>query len=313
VLTVGGNSYTTYCGPQNGASSPTIQCTFPSGLIDPGAMFTLTFTTTPVYPPSQLNFYFASDGSGTTTSGTFMGPTPPVAPCPAITLSPPSLPSGSPGQPYMETITASGGAGPYTFTLGGGSLPPGMTLAPNGTLSGTPTTPGTYNLVVNVLDANNCPGTRSFMIDVFQPVTPAPSKCSVLRLKLDPTLLNKKGLAPDKHDFGVGFEWRMTCTTGGGHCKATISFRPPVVFAGSVPLPKQNFHLNVKRMTFTCSSPCMTSTTGRFEIKMLSRSRLNTLFGRTLAYHVVTKCGGVKKVVTVKVFIDDHGVLRRPH
>jgi Putative Ig domain len=311
VVTSGSSTSTMACTPEM-ASLPTVHCTFPPPSIVNGDSFTITFKVSPGYPPNQPNDYSADDGTGFTT-GMITGPTPPVAPCPTITVGPPSLPTGSPGQPYSEMIGASGGANPYTFTLGGGSLPPGITLAPNGTLSGTPTTPGTYNFVVNVLDANNCPGTRSFMIDVFQPVTPAPCKCSVLKLKLDPTLLNMKGLAPDKHDFGVGFVWRMTCTTGGGGCTATILFRPPVVFAGAVPLPKHNFHLNVKRMTFTCSGPCATSTTGRFQIKMLSRGQLNTLFGRTLAYQVVTKCGGVTKVITVKVFIDDHGVLRRPH
>lgn len=313
VLTVGGMTSTTDCVPNNGGTRPTVDCTFPSGLIAPGTSFTITLTTTPAYPANQSNFYLANDGTGGG-SGTFMGPTPPVAPCPSITLSPPSLPTGSPGQSYMETITASGGAGPYTFKLGGGSLPPGITLGPNGALSGTPTTPGTYNFVVNVIDANGCPGTGNFMITVFQPVTPKPTpcKCAKLTVKFDPTLLNKKGLRPDKHDFGVGIVWRMPCTSGNGGCTAAMLFSPPEVFAGTVPLPKNNFHLALTRLIGFCGGPCGKSTTGHFQIKMRSRGQLNTLFGRTLAYRVATHCGGVTKVVIVRVFINDHGVLRRP-
>lgn len=37
-----------------------------------------------------------------------------------------------------------GGGGPYTYTLANGALPPGITLASDGTLSGTPTTAGSY-------------------------------------------------------------------------------------------------------------------------------------------------------------------------
>jgi hypothetical protein len=312
VLTVNSMTYTIYCDPVTGGSAPTIACTFPAGLIPPTQAFTLTFKTNPAYPANQSNDYSANDGTGPT-SNTFVGPTPlpAKAPCPALTLVPPSLPTGSPGSPYMETITASGGAGPYMFSVSGGSLPPGITLAANGVLSGTPTTAGTYTFTVDVVDANGCPGTGSFTIDVYQPVKPPPCKCAKLTIKLDPTLLNKKGLPADKHDFGVGFTWRMTCTAGSGGCKATILFRPPQVFAGSVPVPASNFHLNIKRLTFTCNGPCGKSKVGRFQIKMLSRGQLNTLFGRTLVYSVRLKCGGLFRTVKVRLFIDDSGVLRR--
>jgi hypothetical protein len=39
----------------------------------------------------------------------------------------------------VSTHTASGPPGPYTFTLTGGALPPGITLSPSGALTGTTT------------------------------------------------------------------------------------------------------------------------------------------------------------------------------
>src|SRR5262249_5044926 len=51
-----------------------------------------------------------------------------------------SLPNGLVGTPYSANLSASGGIAPLTFSATG--LPAGITLAPNGSLSGTPTVPG---------------------------------------------------------------------------------------------------------------------------------------------------------------------------
>jgi hypothetical protein len=136
--------------------------------------------------------------------------------------------------------------------------------------------------------------------------------CEKMKVKLDPTLLNKTHLRPDQHAFGVGFTWRMTCSKGNGGCKGTVVFSPPKILAGALPAPPPGgLHLNLKQLTFACKSACRTSTQGRFEIKMLSREQLNKLFGRTLAYTVRLICpGGKGGTVMVKVLVDQHGVLR---
>jgi hypothetical protein len=64
----------------------------------------------------------------------------------------PTLTAGQPAS--AEIFTASGGDGNYTWTISSGALPPGITLSGNSgasvSLSGTPTTPGTYNFRVRV-------------------------------------------------------------------------------------------------------------------------------------------------------------------
>src|SRR5215470_16504605 len=72
--------------------------------------------------------------------------------CPVITVNPATLPAGTNGAPYNQTITATGGVGPYSFTISSGTLPPGFSLASNGNLTGSPTTPGTYNFSVRATD-----------------------------------------------------------------------------------------------------------------------------------------------------------------
>src|SRR5581483_7470347 len=57
-----------------------------------------------------------------------------------------ALPNGSVGVPYSQSLLTFGGA--VTWALGSGSaLPPGLSLSPSGTISGTPTTNGVFSFV----------------------------------------------------------------------------------------------------------------------------------------------------------------------
>jgi hypothetical protein len=72
-----------------------------------------------------------------------------------IAVTPTRVPMGRVGVAYSVPLVPSGGAAPYVIALQGGSdLPPGLTLAPNGLLSGTPTHAGNFGLNVIVTDAN---------------------------------------------------------------------------------------------------------------------------------------------------------------
>lgn len=65
-----------------------------------------------------------------------------------------SLPNATYGSTYAATLAASGGVPPYTWTVSSGGLPAGLTLAPDGTISGSPTGPaGTTVFTVRVVDA----------------------------------------------------------------------------------------------------------------------------------------------------------------
>jgi ABC-type transport system substrate-binding protein len=59
---------------------------------------------------------------------------------------------------FNETFTQSGGAGAITYTIETGTLPNGMTLASDGTLSGTPTQKGSFPIKVRATDAGGCFG-----------------------------------------------------------------------------------------------------------------------------------------------------------
>jgi hypothetical protein len=73
------------------------------------------------------------------------GPTGPTFQITDTTLRP-----GVVGQPYADTLDATGGARAKSWTLVRGTLPPGLALLTNGVLSGTPTTAGTFTFDVRV-------------------------------------------------------------------------------------------------------------------------------------------------------------------
>lgn len=69
-----------------------------------------------------------------------------------LTITTSSLPDGNVGVAYSQNLVAIGGTPAYSWSLFSGSLPPGLNLASNGTISGDPTTAGTYNFTVQVTD-----------------------------------------------------------------------------------------------------------------------------------------------------------------
>ena len=82
------------------------------------------------------------------------------------------------GQAYGTTLAAAGGVGPYTWSLAAGSsLPPGLTLYPNGQITGTPTLGGQYSFTAAVTDSESPPVTvtAQFTLFVILNVTTGPN------------------------------------------------------------------------------------------------------------------------------------------
>ena len=66
-----------------------------------------------------------------------------------------TIPAGTVDQSYNAVLAVGGGSSPYHFSVSAGVLPPGINLNPTtGTLSGMPTTAGTYSFEVTVTDSS---------------------------------------------------------------------------------------------------------------------------------------------------------------
>ena len=85
-----------------------------------------------------------------------------------LSITTPSLPSGSIGQVYDQTIQTVGGVGALNFTISQGSLPAGLTLSQTtGVISGTPTLPvGTSSFTVRVQDSGGQNATKALSITI---------------------------------------------------------------------------------------------------------------------------------------------------
>jgi hypothetical protein len=86
-------------------------------------------------------------------------------------IDPPVLPPGSVSLPYSVTLTAAGGAAPYSWSVTAGSLPAGVTFRPDGSVAGTPTAAGQFTFTVTVTDAVGGRTTKEFSLTIAATLT----------------------------------------------------------------------------------------------------------------------------------------------
>jgi IPT/TIG domain/Putative Ig domain len=92
-----------------------------------------------------------------------------------LTVVTTSLASGSDKASYAETLIATGGITPYTWNLASGALPPGVALSSSaGTLTGSPTSSGSFSFSVGVRDSSHPSGyaTQALSISIGSTVSP---------------------------------------------------------------------------------------------------------------------------------------------
>lgn len=92
-----------------------------------------------------------------------------------LTITTTTLPNATVSSAYSQTVSATGGTSPYTFSESGSNLGSGactgLSIASNGTVSGTPTTSGTCSWTALVTDNVSATDTQALTITV----DPAPS------------------------------------------------------------------------------------------------------------------------------------------
>ena len=104
------------------------------------------------------------------------------AACAAIALAPSSLPNATVGIAYSQALIASGGTGPYSFTVTSGVLPAGLSLSAAGVLSGSATSAGSFSFGVTATGAGACAGSQPITVLVVRGVAGIPTPLPALSL-----------------------------------------------------------------------------------------------------------------------------------
>lgn len=130
---------------------PVSDITLVAGILPPGLFFQESMNQRPIISGTPTT---PGDYPFTVRITPANGTTPAVV---SYTLSVLGITSGDPtdatqGTPYSFSFTAAGGTPPYRFILEDGPLPAGIDLATNGTLAGTATEEGEFNITVSVTD-----------------------------------------------------------------------------------------------------------------------------------------------------------------
>jgi hypothetical protein len=73
---------------------------------------------------------------------------------PKLAITTTSLPNGTQNSAYAQTLQATGGTAPLTWSVSSGVLPAGLTLSSTGVLSGTPSVYGSFAFTIQVVDTS---------------------------------------------------------------------------------------------------------------------------------------------------------------
>src|SRR5579864_21814 len=88
-------------------------------------------------------------------------------PPPTLTITTTSVSSGTVGAAYSDTLNASGGTSPYTWSVASGNLPAGLTLgATSGIVSGTPSQSGSFSFTIQVADGASHTASQAFTVAI---------------------------------------------------------------------------------------------------------------------------------------------------
>lgn len=112
----------------------------------------------------------AGNRTGTRACSITVSAAPVVIPAPTLTTACP-LPAGITGSAYSQTLLASGGTAPLTFSHSG-LLPPGLTFTSAGVLSGTPAVSSTFNFTVTVTDSGTRSSSQACSVSIAHPAAP---------------------------------------------------------------------------------------------------------------------------------------------
>jgi sugar lactone lactonase YvrE len=205
-------------------------------------------------------------------------------------LNPPSivsaaLPAGAVGTAYSQTVSATGGAPPYTWSLASGTLPVGITLSSAGTLSGTPLEQAVFGFSLQAQDLVTNSASATFSLTIaplpVSVVTASPLTPAVLGAPYSLGLVAMGGSPP--------YAWSVASgTLPGGLALAidgTLSGTPVAEGGYSFTIQAEDSAAQTARatFTFTVTAPAVITTVAGGGVPDTPAAATNALFGEPAA------------------------------
>ncbi len=108
-----------------------------------------------------------------------------IEPGEALVVRTLALPEATLGEAYNAALASAGGARPHRWRLRDGTVPPGLTLEPDGRLVGTPSAEGSFSFRAEVADARGTTADRALVLVARAATVPAAdSGCSCASVPL---------------------------------------------------------------------------------------------------------------------------------
>jgi hypothetical protein len=127
---------------------------------------------------------------------------------------------------YFASLSTLGqAAAPFTWTLAGGALPPGVTLFSNGQIYGTPTATGTFTFTVKVADSGGQTATQAFSLTITPqppPLTPTQQSCQHAPGQTTAALTGPAIAGRTPSGLGIGDQSQLTACGGFTIIRASV-------------------------------------------------------------------------------------------
>lgn len=123
-----------------------------------------------------------------------------------IDFTPDRLPDATLGVVYSQRLSPTGGEGNYVFSVTRGSLPPGISLATSGAVTGTPSQPGTFSFSVRMTSGALLIEKQVTLAVASADITVTPSSLpdAYVAQAYSQTLAATGGLAPYRFQVATG-------------------------------------------------------------------------------------------------------------
>jgi hypothetical protein len=196
-------------------------------VFNPTATGTRTMTLSVIDTAASSPQVITLTGTGTSVNG----PTPLSVDTTGLTCTAGVCELGIPGDQLVQNFyfanlsTLGQAAAPFTWTLVGGALPPGVALFSDGQTFGTPTTTGTFTFTVKVTDSGGQTATQAFSLTISPqppPLTPAQRGCQHAPGSTTASLTGPAIAGQTPSGQGIGDQSQLTSCGGFTTIRASV-------------------------------------------------------------------------------------------